>query len=374
MRPTTPAWVWAVLSFLALQSVLVRWPRGADAGLRARAGEYALELDPRRMSVRELRQLPGVGATLALVLARTRDAHRGPLALAWEDVPGIGPVRARQIRAWFRARGIEPDPLAPGGSAETPGYPDEMRALARLATGGLAGLVAACGAAGEEHPADSPQTHSPDAVPAGPARPGAQPEVRARTLALEGGNLHALEAGPSTGAPVVLLHGARFSARTWEELGTLARLAEAGYHALALDWPGYGSSPDWGTEDASTLLASVCDRLGAGPVALVGASLGGGFALEFLARHPARARAFVGIAPAGARDFAPATWSTPTLLVWGARDEVVPLADGRALAGRLAARFEVLPDASHPCYLDQPERFHALLLEFLAESAAPATR
>jgi pimeloyl-ACP methyl ester carboxylesterase len=36
------------------------------------------------------------------------------------------------------------------------------------------------------------------------------------------------------------------------------------------------------------------------------------------------------------------------------------------LAERLRARFELLPDAEHPCYLDQPALFHALLLEFLA--------
>ena len=54
-----------------------------------------------------------------------------------------------------------------------------------------------------------------------------------------------------------------------------------------------------------------------------------------------------------------------TLLLWGERDEVVPLERGEALARRLSARLEVLPGAGHPCYLEQPERFHALLLGFL---------
>lgn len=372
MRRETPSWVWAVWLCLAVQGVWAPWPRSSDAEWRARAARFAAEsatgtaggLDPRRMSARELRQLPGVGATLALALARTRDAHRGASALAWEDVPGIGVVRARDIRAWFRARGIEPDPLALGVPGASPGYPPEMRALARLATGALFGFAGACGGAEREGPAEEAT------APVHPEAPAEPSEARARTLTLAGGNLHALEAGPSGGAPVLLLHGARFSARTWEDLGTLARLAEAGYHAFALDWPGHGASPDWGQEDAGTLLASVCDQLGSGPVALVAPSMGGGFALEFLAQHPSRARAFVGIAPAGARDFAPEHWSLPTLFLWGVRDEIVPLADGRALATRLAARLEVLPEAAHACYLDQPERFHALLLEFLAEARA----
>ena len=38
----------------------------------------------------------------------------------------------------------------------------------------------------------------------------------------------------------------------------------------------------------------------------------------------------------------------------------------------LVIRVEILPGASHPCYLDQPARFQALLLEFLAPIRAAA--
>jgi pimeloyl-ACP methyl ester carboxylesterase len=81
--------------------------------------------------------------------------------------------------------------------------------------------------------------------------------------------------------------------------------------------------------------------------------------------------ALVAIAPANADEVRPLDWKTPTLLFWGERDEIVPLERGRALAERLkGARLEVLPGAPHACYLDQPDRFHALLLEFLG-SALP---
>ena len=41
------------------------------------------------------------------------------------------------------------------------------------------------------------------------------------------GAVHVLEVGPATGRPVVLLHGARFGAETWRELGTLREIAAA---------------------------------------------------------------------------------------------------------------------------------------------------
>lgn len=371
MERSIPLWAWGVLAFLALGTVRAWLPEPVSDEVRARARELRVERDPRHMSVRELRQLPGVGHKLALVLAHTRDAHVLAQPLAWEDVPGIGAVRAREIRAWCRARGIDPDPLCVERRARAGrGYPvgvdigvdigmDKSSFLTRLL---LLAFLAAC--RDTTSAGSVPLVPDPHAAALAAARPP-------RTLALQGGALHALEAGRVEGPLVLLLHGARFSAHTWEELGTLALLARAGYHALAIDWPGYGATPDWGAAvDASVLISSVCDELGAQRVVLVAPSLSGRFAFEFLRTSAARVAALVAIAPAGAEGFDPEAWATPTLLVWGEHDEVVPLAQGRALAGRLAgARLEILPGASHPCYLDQPERFHALLLEFLSSVA-----
>jgi abhydrolase domain-containing protein 14 len=347
-----PAWIVLVFSALVLANLADHLPAPPSAEVLARARELGVERDPRRMSARELRQLPGVGEVLARVLADVRDAHRAPLPLWLEDVPGIGDVRAREIRAWCRARGVEPDPLQAGA-----GYPELVRAFAWSLCGCVVALATGCGGAGSESRA--PAVESPDTV---------------RTVTLRGGTLFALECGPA-GAPVVLLlHGGRYTARTWAQLGTLAALGRRGYHAVALDWPGHGATPDFGTVDAGGLLRGVCDDLGAERVALVAASLGGGFALEFLGRYASRVAALCAIAPAGADAFQPGRGAAvPTLLMWGEDDEVLSLERGRALAERLpGARLEVFPGASHACYLDQPDHFHALLLAFLAASLPPA--
>src|SRR5262245_58643410 len=68
-------------------------------------------------------------------------------------------------------------------------------------------------------------------------------EVRSRNGEVAKMKLHWLEAGPADGRTVLLLHGQRFHSGTWQQLGTLDRLAAAGFHAVALDLPGFGASP-----------------------------------------------------------------------------------------------------------------------------------
>ena len=53
----------------------------------------------------------------------------------------------------------------------------------------------------------------------------------------------------------------------------------------------------------------------------------------------------------------------PTLLIWGAEDEITPQWN-EVPSG---ARLEVIPNAGHLCYAEQPEIFNAIVREFLSE-------
>jgi pimeloyl-ACP methyl ester carboxylesterase len=59
----------------------------------------------------------------------------------------------------------------------------------------------------------------------------------------------------------------------------------------------------------------------------------------------------------------------PTLLVWGARDPIIPVAHGAdAHAAIPGSRFEIFERAGHFPHLDDPVRFVELLREFIAAS------
>ncbi|XP_023368776.1 protein ABHD14B [Otolemur garnettii] len=74
------------------------------------------------------------------------------------------------------------------------------------------------------------------------------------TIQVQGQSLFFREARPVSGQAhfsVLLLHGIRFSSETWQNLGTLHRLAQAGYRAVAIDLPGTSGAGFWAGVGAS---------------------------------------------------------------------------------------------------------------------------
>jgi pimeloyl-ACP methyl ester carboxylesterase len=62
----------------------------------------------------------------------------------------------------------------------------------------------------------------------------------------------------------------------------------------------------------------------------------------------------------------------PTMIVWGARDNTIPLSHGRQMHEAVpGSRFEVLPNAAHFPNLEDPEGLAAVLRDFL-ETTSPA--
>ncbi|UXJ50093.1 alpha/beta fold hydrolase [Pseudomonas citronellolis] len=107
--------------------------------------------------------------------------------------------------------------------------------------------------------------------------------------------LHFLRWGLLDGVPVILLHGLRAYAQTWEPLATA--LGDD-FCCYALDQRGRGLS-DWAepssyrTESYVQDLEDLVAHLGLGKFVLVGHSLGGANALEYARQHPGRLRGLV---------------------------------------------------------------------------------
>src|SRR5690349_13694579 len=101
-------------------------------------------------------------------------------------------------------------------------------------------------------------------------------------------------AGPAGAAPVVLLHGGGPGASALSNFARTIPVFAKRFDTIAVDQPGYGDSSlgemtqQYFTHSADAL-AALLDELGLDRVDLVGNSLGGGTAVRFALRHPARA-------------------------------------------------------------------------------------
>nr|XP_031542344.1 uncharacterized protein LOC102528547 isoform X3 [Vicugna pacos] len=209
-------------------------------------------------------------------------------------------------------------------------------------------------------------------------------ELHEGTIQVQGQNLFFREARPGGGQAacfsVLLLHGIRFSSETWKNLGTLHRLAQAGYRAVAIDLPGLGRSKEAaapapiGELAPSSFLAAVVDALALGPPVVISPSLSGMYSLPFLTAPGSQLRGYVPVAPIctdkiNAADYAGV--KTSVLIVYGDQDPM-----GQTSFEHLKQlpnhRVLVLEGAGHPCYLDKPEEWHTGLLDFL-QGAGQAT-
>ena len=121
--------------------------------------------------------------------------------------------------------------------------------------------------------------------------------MRERFLTTNGIRLFAVEAGPWRGPLVLLIHG--WPEFWWSWRHQLPVLGEAGYHAVAVDLPGYGRSdkPDAVYDEAwvNTCLAGTIPALGHDRAVVVGHDWGGLLAWPFARRFPELTAAVVGV-------------------------------------------------------------------------------
>jgi pimeloyl-ACP methyl ester carboxylesterase len=192
-------------------------------------------------------------------------------------------------------------------------------------------------------------------------------EITSHFTNILGGQVHYLMAGPPKGQAVFLLHGASFSSATWRQVGTPEALALTGYHAIAVDLPGFGNS-----RSSSALpeiwLGELLGQLKIESPVLLAASMSGGYALPFITSQPARVAGFVAVAPVGIHNYRDHLHliTAPVLAVWGEHDRIVPISHAELLVHSVKrGKLVVIPNGSHAPYMNNPMLFNQELIRFV---------
>ena len=106
------------------------------------------------------------------------------------------------------------------------------------------------------------------------------------------------------------------------------------------------------------------------PPVLVGPSMSGKLAMDLALQVPHLVGGLVLVAPVQVPQVAERLGEieAPTLVVWGDRDQVADPKHAQTLRQGLPdARVAIIQGGQHPCYLDDPARWHAVLTAFLNE-------
>lgn len=152
--------------------------------------------------------------------------------------------------------------------------------------------------------------------------------MQTRAVPLGTTTLSVTEAGE--GAPIVFLHAFPLSARMWEgQLGTLPK----GWHGVAPDLRGFaasapGNPPARHVGDHADDVLALVASLGAGPVVLVGLSMGGYVAFECWRLRPTAIRALVFADTRAEADTADASTRRTAVQAQARRDGTGAVIDG----------------------------------------------
>ena len=191
--------------------------------------------------------------------------------------------------------------------------------------------------------------------------------ITEKEIRIDKGTVHCLTGGNRGMRDILLLHGMKFQAETWRDIRTLHELGEAGFHAVALDMPGYGKSPAAEMDDKNVIRTFIQAEQLDRPI-LLGPSMGGQLALEFALAHPHLVGGLILVGAVGVEENKEllAKLKMPTLIIWGDNDSVSPLANGKLLEQEIKnAKLVIIENASHPCYIDQTDCWHNELVDFL---------
>jgi epoxide hydrolase 4 len=112
-----------------------------------------------------------------------------------------------------------------------------------------------------------------------------------------------VQTGSATHPPVVFLHG--WGETVYVFRRNLPALADAGFHAIAIDLKGHGlsdkprSAAEYSIESLVEHVVDILDALGIARAPLIGHSMGGSLLFHFAQRHPERVESLGLLSPVG---------------------------------------------------------------------------
>jgi len=166
---------------------------------------------------------------------------------------------------------------------------------------------------------------------------------------------------------ILLMHGYSFYAEIWKKCGLLDSLEKIGFGFISLDVPGFPKSQSkfrLSTEEFRAFLDHITERYFDRKPVILGSSASGFLALDYAVNRD-RVKAVIAVDPVNIRELNLSKISVPVLGIWGSRDKISDPEDSELIRKLKLGRTEIIDGAGHACYLDRPEEFNRIVVEFL---------
>lgn len=168
---------------------------------------------------------------------------------------------------------------------------------------------------------------------------------------------------------ILLLHGLAYSSKTWMELETLQLLKSNGFEPYAIDLPGHGNSSDC-KHNQETFLKDVLDALAIENSIILSPSMSGRYSIPLLIDYQDKLKGYIPVAPVIPKEYIvrkdafPET-KVPSLIIYGEKDPMLKSQLKDILTSIPNSKLTIIPEARHPCYIDDPDLFHNKVLDFI---------
>ncbi|XP_064650117.1 putative protein-lysine deacylase ABHD14B isoform X2 [Lineus longissimus] len=189
-------------------------------------------------------------------------------------------------------------------------------------------------------------------------------------------NLFYRSAGPQdkqAKTPVLFLHGASFTSKTWQDLGTLGLLALLGHQVVAVDLPGFGSTSSASNVNRVEFIEEIIKQTKiVTPPIIVLPSMGGGFGLPYVMEAPEKAykriSGIIAIAPVNTGTYTHAQFhriTVPTMIIRGEKDKGLGLQALSNLQNTQNNVHFVMEKCGHAAYMNDSPKWHELLYNYV---------
>jgi len=163
---------------------------------------------------------------------------------------------------------------------------------------------------------------------------------------------------------IVLMHGYSFESSVWDKIGLPNALNKIGYNVYAVDEPGFPKSRNKQISNDLffDFLKDFITKLGGS--CLLGSSAGGYLAAKFSEENASLVKCLI-LVGAGNLNEIKSLSGINLLGVWGSLDNTFSPESASKEIERLGGKFVIINGARHACYLDKPDDFNKIVVNFL---------